>query len=87
MMVPGAGAAGTLSEPRNHCAKASADTAATVSKAFFRDVLICKTLGKFPSWTLRRHSTGAHAMKRMGTRLATYYGRTLMFGTTTRQMR
>ena len=30
----------------------------TVSKAFFRDVLICETLGNFPSWTLRRHSTG-----------------------------
>ena len=27
----------------------SADTVATVSKAFFRDVSICKTLGKFPS--------------------------------------
>jgi hypothetical protein len=49
MMVPGAGAAGTLSEARNHCAKASADTMVTVSKALCRDVLICKTLGKFPS--------------------------------------
>jgi hypothetical protein len=28
---------------------ASADTIATVSKAFFRDVSICKTFGKFPS--------------------------------------
>jgi hypothetical protein len=58
MIVPGAGAAGTLSEARSHCAKASTDTVATVSKAFFRDVLICKTLGKFPSWAWRRHSIG-----------------------------
>jgi hypothetical protein len=83
-MVPGAGAAGTLSEARNHCTMASADTVATVSKTLFRDVSICKTLGKFPSWTLRRHSIGAHAMNLMGTRLATYYGRTLISGTTTR---
>jgi hypothetical protein len=59
MMVPGAGAAGTLSEARNHCAMASVDTMATVSKALFRDVSICRTLGKFPSWALRRHSIGA----------------------------
>jgi hypothetical protein len=50
-MVPGAGAAGTRSEARNHCATASADTAATVSTAFFRDVSLCKSLGKFPSST------------------------------------
>jgi hypothetical protein len=59
---------------------ASADTIATVSKAFFRDVPICKTFGKFPSWTLRRHSNRAHAMNRLGTRLAAYYGRTLIVG-------
>ena len=59
MMVPGAGAAGALSEARNHCAMAIADTMATVSKAFLRDVSICRTLGKFPSWALRRHSIGA----------------------------
>jgi hypothetical protein len=38
---------------------ASADTMVTVSKALFRDVSICRTLGKFPSWALRRHSIGA----------------------------
>jgi hypothetical protein len=48
-MVPGAGAAGTLSEPRNHCVSANADTMAIVSKALFRVVSICKTFGKFPS--------------------------------------
>jgi hypothetical protein len=51
IIVPGAGAAGALSTARNHCITASADTVATVSKAFFRDVSICKILGKFPSWT------------------------------------
>ena len=86
MIDPGAGAAGTLSEARHHGAIASADAIATVSKAFLRDVSIresiCESLGKFPSWALRRHSIGARAMYRMGTRLAAYYGRTLMPGTT-----
>jgi hypothetical protein len=48
-MVPGAGAAGTLSEPRNHCVSANADTMVIVSKALFRVVSICKTFGKLPS--------------------------------------
>jgi hypothetical protein len=63
MMIPGAGAAGALSEARNHCAMASADIAATVSKALFRDVSVCKIFGKLlgkliPLRALRRHSTG-----------------------------
>jgi hypothetical protein len=57
MKLPGADAAGALSGARNHCAMASADTAATVSRAFFPDVIL-ETLGKFPSWALRRYSTG-----------------------------
>jgi hypothetical protein len=86
MMVPGAGAAGTLSEARNHCAKASADTAATVNKALFRDGSICKILDKFPSLNVaapfdRRTRYIACAQ------LAAYCGRTVMLGTTIRQMR
>jgi len=83
MIAPGAGAAGTLSDARNHCATASADTAATVSTAFFRDASICKILGKFPS--RRCGAIPADARDdRTDTRLATYYGRTLMTGTAIR---
>ena len=63
MIVPGVGvaAAWALAEGRDHCIRASADTVATVSKAFFRDV-ICKILGKFPSWTFAAQSDRAPAI-------------------------
>ena len=62
MIVPGAAAAGTLSDARNHWITASADTVATVSKAFFRDFSMCKILGKFPSWTFAAPFDRAHAI-------------------------
>jgi hypothetical protein len=48
------GACATLSEVRIHGAIASADTSASLSKAFFRAVSICKILDKIPSLELRR---------------------------------
>src|SRR5580692_2836780 len=64
MIVPGVGAAAawTLAEGGDHCITASADTVATVSKAFFRDVSNCKILGKFPSWTFAAQVNRAPAI-------------------------